>query len=400
MPTRRSRFDDTTEHLRDVAARLVVERGARAVTLESLSEHGYASVGSVYERWASREALLDDVVGSRFAPLWVSLVETGGADLASRLHTLMQTPVGDEASVWLVEMLHVARDVPQLAHHARQAVEKLAGWCRVGDGLTSHEATVRGAQWWLVANVVGYAQLRLGGARLPHMAPAVARLASQPVPGAETRVAMSIPVESLPGAVPPESRPLDATAHHLVGVTRRLIAEAGGDTSVRAVLAETGVAPGSLYRRFDSKRTLLLGVLEAELVGASYDWVQGLVDATRSNDPIGELARVFRTRFDTLHDDIGTRNVILELTAQARNDEALRSTVIAQVEHVASVRAAFFERFAAVGLLAPDLTPEICGWLVQCPAAGYRLLVGAGFDLHGDDVDAGVARVLWNVASP
>ena len=78
MAKRHRRFDDTTEHLRDVAARLVVEHGVRFLTLESLSEHGFASVGSVYERWGSREALLDDLVRSRFESAWAALAEEVG----------------------------------------------------------------------------------------------------------------------------------------------------------------------------------------------------------------------------------------------------------------------------------------------------------------------------------
>jgi len=42
----------------------------------------------------------------------------------------------------------------------------------------------------------------------------------------------------------------------------------------------------------------------------------------------------------------------------------------------------------------------MCGWLVQAPAAGFRLLVGAGVTPDGDEVEAGVARVLWNLLSP
>ena len=60
--------------------------------------------------------------------------------------------------------------------------------------------------------------------------------------------------------------------------------------------------------------------------------------------------------------------MILELTARARTDDGLRRTVIAQVEQVAVVRAAFFERFAAVGLLAREVTPECAdGWCRRLP---------------------------------
>ena len=397
MAQRSRRFEDTTEHLRDTASRLLLERGVRELTLEAVADHGYASVGSVYERWPSRAALLDDLVESRFEPLWASTLQCAETSLAERLAVVLDSERGREVGVWLVELLHLARDSPDLAGHARSAVERFADWCRVGEGRCSHDATERGAQWWVLANAVGHAQLLLGGAAIPELAVSIARLASNPWTQSTASPTVDVTVDDLPKPDLPEPRPLDNTGQRLVGVTRRLIAEAGGDTSIRAVLAETGLASGSLYRRFASKRDLILVVLQHELRTASYDWVQGLVDATTTSDPIGALAKAFRDRFDHLDRDPHTRNVLLELTVQARTDDALRRTVIGQVEHVAGVRAAFFERFAEAGVLARGLSPDVCGWLVQCPAAGFRLLVGAGLGPEGDDVEAAVARVFWNV---
>jgi len=399
MRQRRRRFDDTTEHLRDTAVRLLLQHGARSLTLESLSEQGFASVGSVYERWGSRASLIADLVATRFEGAWAALAEGAPRHLLGRLERLMNASSGETVGVWLVELMHVARDVPELRCHAHDALERLAQWCPVGGGVASADITERGAQGWMLANVIGHAQLRLGGARMPNLAAAVARLASAPEPASSPARPLPTSPNDLPSAGLSDQPVLDDVARHLVGVTRRLIAEAGGETSVRAVLAEAGVAAGSLYRRFDSKRALLLGVLESELASASYEWVQGLMEATRSDDPIGRLAWVFRQRFETLYADAETRQVILELTAQARTDEVLRRTVVAQVEYVAAVRAAFFERFAAVGVVTRDVTPEMCGWLVQAPAAGYRLMVGAGVPLDADELEAGIARVFWNILS-
>lgn len=398
MLRRTSRFDDTTEHLRDTADRLVVERGARSLTLESLAEQGFASVGSVYERWPARGALIDDLVASRFEPLWAEVAADESAPLVRRLTTVMHTPPGQTASAWLVELLHVARDVPELAHHAHFTVGRLVDWCRVRTDNTIDDATDRGARWWLAANVVGYAQLRLGGGRIPDMAATMAVLASSGRSDGAGPKGRDVAVAGLPEPSPPATGSLDDVGRRVVGVTRQLIGEAGADPSIRDVINEAGLAAGSLYRRFASKRGLLEQVLQHELRSTSYDWVQGLLDAVTSDDPIGALAQVFRERFDTLFDDPSTRNVILELTAQARTDDALRSTIIGQVEQVAAVRAAFFERFAQAGVLAEGLSPEVCGWLVQCAATGYRLMVGAGLTPDGDDVEAAMARVFWNVA--
>lgn len=398
MAERRRRFDTTTEHLRRVAEQLLLDRGSRALTLESLAEHGFASVGSVYERWSSRTELIDDLVANCLGPLADQLVSGDEAMLVEVLRALIDSADGERVGVWLVELLHLARDLPELAHHAHRLVHRLATWLGTSLETSEMDAADRGAQWWAMANVVGHAQLRLGGAQLPPMAAEIARLATRG--GSVTGGPVIVSTSDLPSPRVPPAPPLDDTGARVVGVTRRLIAEAGGDPKIRDVLVETGLASGSLYRRFDSKRSLMLSVLHHELGTTSYDWVQHLVDAAVSSDPIGAMAAVFRQRFESLLTDPDTRNVILELTAQARIDDGLRRTVIAQVEHVAEVRAVFFQRFADAGVLAAGISPDVCGWLVQCPAAGYRLMVGAGLRPDGAELEAAVARVFWNLVSP
>ncbi len=397
---RTRRFDDTTEHLRDAAATVLVTRGVRAVTLELLAEHGYASVGSVYERWSSRAALLDDVVRTRCDPLWSDIERDPSASLVARLATLMDSTEGEAVGTFLVELLHLARDLPELAHHAHRGVQRLLQWCAVEVGAPSGEPAERGTRWWLAATVVGHAQLRLGGAQMPQLAPSMAHLASPPSRARQSATVLDVPTSDLPRTQMPDLDYLDIMGAQLVGITRDLMGDKGGEPGIRDVLDLAGVAAGTLYRRFSSKRALLEQVLRHELRTASYDWVQGMLDAVSSDDPVGALARVFRLRFENLTSDAAARQVILELTVQARTDEALRQTVIAQVEHVAGIRAAFFHRFADAGVLAEGLSPEACGWLVQCPAAGYRLLVGAGLGVDADELEAALGRVFWNVIAP
>ncbi|MEN9800969.1 MAG: hypothetical protein RLZ37_94 [Actinomycetota bacterium] len=105
---------------------------------------------------------------------------------------------------------------------------------------------------------------------------------------------------------------------------------------------------------------------------------------------------VFRRRFDTLTAYPDTRNVILELTAQARNNADLRRTLIGQVKRMAELRAELFERMRLATVLSGSLSPEVAGWLVQAPAAGYRLLVGAGIPVDPDHMESATARIFWN----
>jgi hypothetical protein len=141
----------------------------------------------------------------------------------------------------------------------------------------------------------------------------------------------------------------------------------------------------------------MIALLQEELHRQSSDWGIELLNAVTSGDPVGAMAKVFRGRFDTLTLDPDARNVILGLTAQARTDESLREQIISQVEHMATRRTEFFATVQSAGALHHALTPEECGWLVQVPPAGYRLMIGAGFDVNADDFEAGQSRVLWNV---
>ncbi len=138
-------------------------------------------------------------------------------------------------------------------------------------------------------------------------------------------------------------------------------------------------------------------MLNGELSSASYEWVIELVDSLGTDDPIGAVAGVFRRRFDTLTAHPHTRNVILELAVQARNDADLRRTLIGQVERMADLRAELFERMRLAKVLPGSLSPEVAGWFVQAPATGYRLLVGAGIPIDPDHMESATARIFWNL---
>lgn len=392
------RFDTTTEHLLETADRLVIENGLRELSLESVSNTGFASTGSVYERWRSKWHLIDELIDQRFERHWSRLVDGDEhLDLSARLDRLESSADGHLVGTWLVEILHLARIRPEFLPRSHSIIERLAQWLTVDDDSGAPSTSVA-CSYWLTATMIGIHQLRLGGAVMPSMAAEMATLVappsiSRPPTPSET------PLGDIPGTSPMSPVESDEVSRHIVGVTRSLLATAAGELSVRSILGHSNVSSTTLYRRFESKRQLLLHVLNEELSSASYDWVVELVSSLGTDDPIGSMARVFRGRFDTLTTHPDTRNVILELTAQARTDADLRRTLIGQVERMADLRAELFERLRSADVVRRSLSPAVAGWLVQAPATGYRLLVGAGIPVDPDLVENATSRILWNALS-
>lgn len=391
------RFDATTEHLLDTADRLVIDHGLREFSLESVSAEGFASTGSVYERWRSKWNLIDDLVERRFERHWAAFATAASpSSVAERLDHFQSSSEGHLVGAWLVEMLHLSRVRPDYLTRTIAALDRLGDWFGIESPSGDDPQLVDGLRWYAIAVTIGQHQLRIGDASLPAMASDLAALLSPPSTPRPATAAERV-LEEIPGTEPPTPPAIDEVSRHIVGVTRDLLASASGGLSVRSILDRSRISSTTLYRRFESKRQLMLQVLNDELGAASYEWVVELVESLGSDDPIGAMARVFRRRFDTLHDFPDTRNVILELTAQARQDSDLRRTLVGQVERMAELRAELFVRLNSMGVLNPTLSPIVAGWVVQTSATGYRLLVGAGIPLDANGVEAASARVLWNL---
>ena len=391
------RFDATTEHLLDTADRLVIDHGLREFSLESVSAEGFASTGSVYERWRSKWNLIDDLIEQRFERHWTTFTTVASpSSVAERLDHFQSSAEGHLVGTWLVEMLHLIRVRPDHRRRTIAALDRLGDWFGIASSTDDDPVLVAGVRWYAIAVTIGQHQLRIGDASLPAMASDLAVLLSPPSTPRPATTADGV-LEEIPGTEAPTPPVIDDLSRHIVGVTRDLLASASGDLSVRSILGRSKISSTTLYRRFESKRQLMLRVLNDELGAASYEWVVELVESLGSDDPIGSMARVFRRRYDTLHDFPDTRNVILELTAQARQDSDLRHTLIGQVERMAELRAELFGRMKSAEIMDSTLSPIVAGWLVQTSATGYRLLVGADIPLDASGVEAASARVLWNL---
>jgi AcrR family transcriptional regulator len=87
-------FDAATQQLREVAADVLVEKGARGFTLDEVARRSYVPIGTVYERWASDSEAVADVVNHVLLPGLMHLrAQTDGDDSPARV--LLTTDEGE-----------------------------------------------------------------------------------------------------------------------------------------------------------------------------------------------------------------------------------------------------------------------------------------------------------------
>jgi AcrR family transcriptional regulator len=99
-----------------------------------------------------------------------------------------------------------------------------------------------------------------------------------------------------------------ATRAHLIEVATRLFAEHGyDDTSIGAVLTETGVSRGSLYHHFPGKDALFLAVFEAVSARIAAEMTAAIQDAA---GPV-ELLRTGSFALIRLAGDPVVRQIVL-----------------------------------------------------------------------------------------
>ena len=102
----------------------------------------------------------------------------------------------------------------------------------------------------------------------------------------------------------------EATRHELIGAATRLFAERGyEDTSIEAVLRETGVSRGALYHHFASKEALFEAVLEQ----VERDVAQAVVDSVAGvTDPVQALRKGTRAWLELASDPVVRRISLID----------------------------------------------------------------------------------------
>lgn len=363
------RRDQTTLELLDAAVAELLEHGHAALTMDGVSRRAFFSIGAVYDRWASKDALLLGVAVDRLPGL---LDEISGpeTDLAFRL--------------LVAELLLASGGLPGVREPAREVLESYlagAGLPGLGD--------VYG--WWAAATLLGEALLCCGGADPPDMGVVVRRTVhrSRALPTdlpATPFIDAPAPDALAAIAMPPtvDLARVDATAHSLVAAAGTLIARDGFTAAdTREIAAAAGVTTGALYRRYASKSELLAQVLAARMQPDRYRWsVQLVVAATvLGDDPMAlgaYVGRLIGERFWATVSDVHERRVLLGLTVAARSNTAVRAKVMGQITAVQESRLALLGALVDAGLLGGDVDVPAAAWLLQAPPVGGRLLAECG----------------------
>lgn len=408
-----TRFDATTEHLRDAGCSLLLERGARACTLEALSRAGYVSIGSVYERWGSRRELLADLFDVRLLPALEDLERRTSLGIEP-CGLLLGEDAANQTLRLVVEAMFAAREEAGLRPHAQAALISLE---RVL-GRSTQEATDSDVGYSAMT-LIGFGLLRTGGCRLPNLAPQLSVLLGTR-PAARSRpssTAVRTPnTDNL--ASPPsdatwvgteasrmyvdgvevaglEVAELDATGVALQDATRRILQRAGQRwPTARAIASEAGVSTGAIYRRFTSISELLVNVLADELASDRKTWIPQVDAALRSSEPITASAAILARLLDEAIADGPGNRMLLEITVAARTNAVVRAQLVDRIESMARSRMHLFDQLAQAGLIGVDIQPNALAWLLQAPPVGGRLLASIDLAPPADTLRCAIEQII------
>lgn len=385
------RYDVTTDHLRDATCTLLLERGARAFSLDALAKAAFVSVGAVYERWGSSAEAVADVVRTRVVPELEGIANRRAAG-EDPFALLLEDEHGERALRLAVETLFAARDEPSLqpdAQHVIEAVSDVIGG--------SNSAVDTALLPYVTVIVIGFGLLDIGGCRMPPMAGILDELlTADQSRSAAARIDRIVDTPASVPIVPPlgDVKTVDSTGDALRTSTRALLESTDSrGASARSIASHAGVTTGAIYRRFESTSTLLTDVLMSELQAHRYAWMADLIDALGSTDPLGNASVVMAQALSRAIVDSPTNRMLLEITVKARTDEAVRAKLVGQVESVAASRIPVFEHLARAGVIRADLDAGAFAWLLQAAPVGGRLMGAIGLQPETSSLQAGIGHI-------
>lgn len=383
----------TTDLLRQAAVEELVAAGQADFAMESVARRAFFSIGTVYNRWPDRDALLTDIARTRImAGISDGL---GSAESAS------------DAIAWVLDAGQrpvLAAGEIMLAGHTAPALAPVAVdlWQCVRGSL--EQRLPSSMAWYVATYALGSALLGAIGVDGP--SPATGRVqwfvdacdSTAPMPSVPRETAT---VDALAVPTVPSPHGNDDVARALVDAAQLLLAERGAaGTSTRDIAAGAGVTTGALYRRYDGKSGLLADVLLAQLQPDRYAWTWDLVQALASKDPFADSARVIGQRMIDAAEDEAAQRVLLQVGIAARNDSALQAQVADRIRVAHEARVEMARGFAATGLLREDVSPEVLVWGFQTIPVGVRATLPLGVPLDLDDVRASMGALLRAAARP
>lgn len=377
--------DATTRALVESAITELRTVGQADFAMERVARGAFFSVGSVYERWPDRAALLADI---GVHPIATDIAQSLGSagDAAAAIDWVL----GDGVLLLGSEIL--------LAGDLSPAVRatSLTVWSALVDGLQRHLSPAM--VWYVATYAVGNALLGAIGVHGPEPARGrvrwfldaceVADAMPRPDAGTPPPGAVDIPV------VPDPTR-TDDVATALISAAQVLLQERGAaGTHTRDIAAGAGVTTGALYRRYDGKSRLLADVLLAQLAPDRYTWTWSLVQALASPDPYAGAAAVVAARMVELAEDAPAQRVLLQVGIAARNDPSLSEQIAQRIAVAHSARVDMVEHFVAAGLLRADVDPGVLAWGFQTIPVGVRATTPLGIPLDVEAANSSMAALI------
>lgn len=377
------RQDHTTHFIREAAVDELVASGHAGLTMESLARRSFSSIGSVYSRFPNRIAAMLEVFESCIVPATENPPRGPGENVYG--WALTQPEVMRHLRA-LVEISLCSRFEPALA----PAGEHLLS---VVSSQRADHSGVDGLDWLVGAVLVGHIVLTGAGCSIPDLVEDLQVLLECASPPGEPQVPT---VNGLDAPIPPSPSPRsdDAVASRLVSATTEELAATGASrANVRRIASRSGVTTGAVYRRYDSKTDLVRDALVRELQPSRYSWTKKLVDAVTGADTATSPGDVLADQVFTLLNDRTRMLATLEMIHAARSDDAVRRTLVRQVEEAASARARLFASVPREAGSTPAISPVLMGWVIQMAPTGARVLVALGDEPDENRVRAALRRV-------
>ena len=379
--------DATTQTLVEAARAELLTVGQAEFAMEGVARRGFYSIGTVYNRWPDREALLSDLAVDVVSPAIDEALRAADGPAAAIAWTLGD---GRDDVLLAGEILLAGHTMPTVRPSSLDAWEALRG------GLAAH--LPESMAWYVATYAVGNALLHAIGidgpepatGRVTWFADASAGHAGPPAPAPSMPRFDGVDVPVVPG---PERT--DDVAVALIGAARILLeAHGAAGTSTRGIAASAGVTTGALYRRYQGKSRLLADVLLTQLEPDRYTWTWDLVQALATADPFSDAATVLANRLIAVAQDAPAQKVLLQVGIAARSDPALREQIAERVKVAHAARVDMVRHFAETGVLREDVSPEVFAWGFQTIPVGVRATLPLGVPLDRDAVSASMAALL------
>lgn len=392
------RRDQTTAQIRASAIAEFSEVGPRAFSLQSVAKRGYASVGSVYERWANSDACISDLVATEL-PSRVDDVIVAWTTPDHSLDALVLRDLTGALSLadlrFIVECAFAARDRPDLRPFVSGEIERLGNAIAARIDLPGIEPTVA---WWTASTWLGHALLVTSGCPVPPgFAPEVAQLIAT-ISHRDDAAAIA-PTVTPPVNVPlPHPTPMagqDKTAEALIESAADVIVTQGVDQAdTRSIAEGAGLTTGAIYRRYAGRGEVLDDVLRAELAPERYAWVRDFAAAFASDDGLIDGARYLAGLVARTWTDERSAQLLLEITVAAHTESVVRAGVMREITKVAESRTDLLAQFAETGLIRSDLSASTLSWLLQVPPVGMRILASIGMTPTEEELTGLMATYL------